>query len=51
MLDCWKHDPDKRPTFAQLISTLEKMMTADTPYYDINNLRDNLMRTSIVTVT
>jgi len=38
MLGCWKHDPDERPTFAHLISTLERMMTADTPYYDFNNL-------------
>ena len=38
MLDCWKHNPDERPTFAQLILTLERMMTADTPYYDFSNL-------------
>lgn len=38
MLDCWKDDPDERPPFAQLISTLEKMMTADTPYYDFSQL-------------
>ena len=36
MLDCWKEDPDERPTFAQLIATLEEMMTTDTPYYDFN---------------
>ena len=40
MLDCWKHNLDERPTFAQLISTLEKMMTADTPYYDFSNLEE-----------
>ena len=38
MLDCWKHHPGERPTFGQLISTLERMMTADTPYYDCSNL-------------
>ena len=38
MLGCWKRDPDERSTFAQLISTLERMMTADTPYYDFSNL-------------
>ena len=38
MLDCWKHDPNERPTFAQLILTLERMMTVDTPYYDFSNL-------------
>ncbi|KAL9987753.1 hypothetical protein ACROYT_G002109 [Oculina patagonica] len=36
MLDCWKEDPDERPSFKQLISTLETMMTADTPYHDFN---------------
>ena len=36
MLDCWKEDPDERPTFTQLISIMEEMMTTDTPYYDLN---------------
>ena len=34
MLDCWKENPDERPSFEQLKSTLETMMTVDTPYYD-----------------
>ena len=38
MLDCWEGNPDERPTFAQLISTLERMMTVDAPYYDFNQL-------------
>ncbi|XP_078357420.1 uncharacterized protein LOC144642321 isoform X2 [Oculina patagonica] len=36
MLDCWKLDPDERPSFEQLISILETMMTEDTPYHDFN---------------
>ena len=36
MLDCWKEDPDERPTFTELIATLEEMMTADTPYSDFS---------------
>ena len=36
MRDCWNEDPDERPTLAQLIATLEEMMTTDTPYYDFN---------------
>jgi len=42
MLDCWKDDPDDRPTFAQLASTLEQMMmTADTPYYDFSQVDES----------
>ena len=36
MLDCWKKDPDDRPTFTELIATLEEMMTVDTPYSDFS---------------
>ena len=38
MLDCWKEVPDERPTFDQLIVTLEQMMTTDTPYFDFEEL-------------
>jgi len=38
MLGCWKENPDERPTFTQLITTLEKMMTTDTPYYDLSKV-------------
>jgi len=41
MLDCWKDDPVDRPTFSQLISTLEQMMTADTPYYDFSQVDES----------
>ena len=36
MLDCWKEEPDERPSFEQLISALETMMEKDTPYFDWN---------------
>ena len=41
MLDCWKEAPDERPTFEQLIVTLEQMMTKDTPYFDFEKLDES----------
>ena len=41
MSDCWKEAPDERPTFEQLIVTLEEMMTRDTPYTDFNKLDED----------
>ena len=34
MLDCWKEEPNERPSFEQLIPKLETMMTKDNPYFD-----------------
>lgn len=34
MLDCWKEEPDERPSFEQLIPKLEKMLKKDNPYFD-----------------
>ncbi len=41
MSDCWKEVPDERPTFEQLIGTLEQMMSKDTPYADFEKLDVN----------
>lgn len=41
MADCWKQMPDKRPSFEQLIATLEQMMTKDTLYADFEKLDEN----------
>ena len=41
MLECWRDDPHERPTFAELIKTLENMMTVDTPYFDPNQLDES----------
>ena len=36
MLGCWRVDPEERPSFQQLITRMEEMMTRDTPYFDLN---------------
>ena len=36
MLDCWRVDPEERPSFEQLTTRIEEMMTRDTPYFDLN---------------
>ena len=41
MLDCWNDDPNERPSFSEMIPTLERMMTADTPYYDFTLLDES----------
>ena len=41
MMECWKEDPNERPTFEEIISTLEEMMTRNTPYYDFDKLDEN----------
>ena len=41
MMDCWKEDPNERPSFIQLIPILEEMMTEDTPYYYFRLLDQN----------
>ena len=41
MLDCWRDDPNERPSFSEMITTLEQMMTADTPYYDFTLLDES----------
>ncbi|KAG8135202.1 hypothetical protein E2320_008244 [Naja naja] len=35
MLHCWKQEPDKRPTFAEISKELEKMMVKSRDYLDL----------------
>ena len=36
MLGCWRVDPEERPSFEQLMTRMEEMMTRDAPYFDLN---------------
>jgi len=35
MLGCWSEQADDRPTFSDVIKSLEKMMTRDKPYVEL----------------
>ena len=35
MQNCWHEVPTKRPTFTELKSTLEQLMSQDTPYIEM----------------
>lgn len=41
MLHCWQDDPRRRPTFEQIMASLEVMMMRDTPYFDFNQLDES----------
>ncbi|KAM7171244.1 proto-oncogene tyrosine-protein kinase receptor Ret isoform 1-T1 [Macrochelys suwanniensis] len=45
MLRCWKQEPDKRPTFADISKELEKMMVKSRDYLDLaaSTLSDSLL--------
>lgn len=40
-LDCWKAEPEERPSFEQLITRMDDMMTQDTPYVYLNKDYEN----------
>ena len=36
MLQCWNSSPDERPTFSELVVTIENMLTSMANYIDFN---------------
>ena len=38
MMDCWKHNPDERPSFRELVERLERTMTEQVEYLDLKQL-------------
>ena len=38
MTDCWKQNPDNRPSFKELLEMLENLMLQDVEYFDFNLL-------------
>lgn len=48
MLNCWQEDPRKRPTFEQMMVSLEELMMKDNPYLDFNQLGETHFYYNIV---
>ena len=38
MQDCWKHDPDERPSFSMLRLQLDTLLTPLADYIDFNTM-------------
>ena len=38
MKDCWKQNPDERPSFPELVERLEQLMLQEVEYLDFNLL-------------
>ena len=41
MSECWKEEPNERPTFENTTRLLEEMMQEDTPYLDFESLDES----------
>ena len=40
MLECWKENPDERPTFSQLVSSISSHLEGLAGYLDVGMLGD-----------
>lgn len=38
MMDCWKENPDERPSFQELVLRLEELMLEEVEYFDFNKV-------------
>ena len=38
MMECWKQNPDERPSFRELVERLERTMTEQVEYLDLKQL-------------
>ena len=41
MMDCWKQNPDERPSFQELFENLEQLMLQEVEYFEFYNLDES----------
>ena len=41
MTDCWKKDPDERPSFKELVGRVEQMLLQEVEYLDLNKIYES----------
>ena len=41
MTDCWKKDPDERPSFEELVGRVEQMLLQEVEYLDLNKIYES----------
>ena len=38
MTDCWKQDPDERPSFEELVGRVEQVLLQEAEYFDLDKM-------------
>ena len=38
MMECWKRNPDERPSFQELFERIEQLMLQEVEYFDFNKV-------------
>ena len=41
MTDCWKKDPNERPSFEELVGRVEQMLLQEVEYFDLNKMDES----------
>ena len=41
MTDCWKKDPEERPSFEELVERVEQILLQEVEYFDLNKMDES----------
>ncbi len=41
MKECWKQEPDERPSFSQLLERMEQLILQEVDYFDFDKLDES----------